>query len=86
VVVGLIRLPWRKALPEERALMVAFFGTLAVASFGGLYLMETGRIFLFLVPAAAALAVRSRDLSLMAAVGCLGVQAILFEIVMFTIW
>lgn len=85
VLAGWVWLPWGESTAETRALAVALGVTLLVVSAGGLYLLETERILLFLVPPAAALAVRGRGVSIPFAVAVTGATALLFEVFLFTL-
>lgn len=60
--------------------------TLCVACFGGLYLMETERILLFLVPPTIGVAARARDFDARFALVVSGLQSVAFEIALYTIW
>lgn len=85
LVAGLARLPGSELSTEARSLAVGFGVTLLVVSAGGLYLLETERIWLFLVPPAAALATRDRGLGLPFALAVTGATALLFETFLFTL-
>lgn len=65
---------------------VAFAAALLTAAFGGLYLMETERILIFLAPPAFVLAARARAFSVPTAVALCGLQAIATEVFLLTLW
>lgn len=89
VVAGLARLgpPIHAPSPPHvtRPLAAAFGLTLLTVSAGGLYLLETERILLFLIPPAVALAVRSRGFQVPLAVAVTGTLTLLFEGLLFTL-
>ena len=73
----------------KRAWNAAFVITLGVMTFGGMYFMETERIWLFAMPWLAAIASSGRtwtsgSLRLLLALGC--VQALAMETLLFTLW
>ncbi len=74
------------ATASQRSLAFAFVATLLVAGFGGLFLMETERILLFLVPPAAALAILPAAARPRALLLYTGAQAIAMEILVRTLW
>jgi hypothetical protein len=67
-------------------LACAAAGSFALACCGGIYLMETDRIFLFFLPVVAALVVRSAGLNLRVTVTLSAVTALVFEVLLFTFW
>ncbi len=76
---GLLREPWT----------LAGLGTLAVMAFGGIYFMETERIWLFAMPWLAAIAVTrgaptAGALRVLLAAGC--AQTLAMEILLYTLW
>ena len=77
---------WRDVGEGERSFALAFTATLLVASFGGLFLMETERILLFLVPAAVALALPVEKGRLRAVILLTGLQVIAMELFILTLW
>jgi hypothetical protein len=86
ILAGWLLLPIRRLGPVERVLAAAFAVTLAAACFSGLYVMETERIFLFLTPPAALLALLPGSFRPRAAALLAGAQAIVMEITLFTLW
>lgn len=70
----------------ERIFGGAFLITLLAACFGGIYLMETERILLFLAPGAILLACAARSFRPRWAVVLSGLQAIALELLLFTLW
>ncbi|MBI4169704.1 MAG: hypothetical protein HY510_07180 [Acidobacteria bacterium] len=64
----------------------AFLLTLFAACFGGIYLMETERVLLFLVPAALLPSCSSPFFRPRWAVVLAGLQAIVLELLVFTLW
>jgi hypothetical protein len=86
VLAGYCLLPFRRLGPAERRLGLAFVTTLAVACCGGLYFMETERIFLFLAPLAVLLAVIPDGFRPRAAAFLAGAQAIVMAVTLNTLW
>ncbi len=86
VIACIVLRSWRDAGEGERSFVLAFAATLLAASFGGLFLMETERILLFLVPAAVALALPAEKGRLRAVIVLTGLQAITMEVLILTLW
>ena len=86
ILAGWLLLPVRRLGPLEKPLAAAFAVTLVVACGAGLYFMETERIFLFLAPQAALLALIPGSFRPRAAGLLAGAQAIVMEISLFTLW
>ena len=87
--VGLVSAAVAGAAPRKSAWSAAFLLTLGVMTFGGIYFMETERIWLYAMPWLAAIAVADRPFSdgslrLLLAVGC--VQTLAMETFLFTLW
>ena len=87
--VGLVSAVIAGAAPRKSAWSAAFLLTLGVMMFGGIYFMETERIWLFAMPWLAAIAVADRPFSdgslrLLLALGC--VQTLAMEMLLFTLW
>ena len=80
------RLPRQGLTPVARVFAGGFFLAFGVACFGGMYLMETERVLLFLVPGATVLAVLSPSFHPGAAVLLVGLQAIAMDLLLFTLW
>ena len=77
----------KSELPQRaRTLALSVALALAVASLGGLYLMETERIFGFFVPALAVLAASARRIDLGEVVGATAALALVLELLLFTLW
>jgi hypothetical protein len=70
----------------EKILGGAFLLTLFTACFGGVYVMETERILLYLVPGAILLACSGRFFRPRWAVVLAGLQALALELLVFTLW
>ncbi len=83
---GLAGLRLRQQGPGVRTLARAGLAALAVACFGGLHLMETERILLYLLPLPAVLAAAGAGLPARATFLALGLQAIAAEALLTTIW
>ena len=86
VVGSWFRLPRQGLTPVARVFAGGFFLAFGVACFGGIYLMETERVLLFLVPGATVLAVLSPGFRPAAAVLLVGLQAIAMDLLLFTLW
>ena len=86
IVAGLFALRGDRLPAPARGAAVAFVLTLAIACFGGLYLMETERTLLFLVAPAAALARLAPGFDARVAVGLCGLQAVICAGLLETIW
>ena len=71
---------------RARTLAYASAVSFALACFGGIYLMETERIFLFFVPIVAALAVRPAEADLRLTITLSAVTALVLEVLLFTYW
>ena len=80
------RLPRQGLTPVARVFAGGVFLAFGVACFGGMYLMETERVLLFLVPGATLLAVLSPGFRPAAAVLLVGLQAIAMDLLLFTLW
>jgi hypothetical protein len=83
---GLAALRLRALAPGLRSLALAGLASFGVACFGGLHLMETERILLYLLPVPAVLAAAAPGLPVAATFFALGLQAIASEALLATIW
>ncbi|MGH9887366.1 MAG: hypothetical protein ACREBE_17690, partial [bacterium] len=87
--VGLVSAALSGAALRKSAWSAAFALTLVVMTFGGIYFMETERIWLYAMPWLAAIAVADRpftdgSLRLLLALGC--AQTLAMETTLFTLW
>jgi uncharacterized membrane protein YqaE (UPF0057 family) len=86
-IVGPLALLRRQDFPGRAGtLVVAAASSFALASFGGIYLMETDRIFLFFLPILAVFVARPEDLSRRSIVTLSAVTALALELALFTFW
>lgn len=83
---GLLGLRARALGPGARTLARAGLAATGVACFGGLHLMETERILLYLLPLPAVLAAAAPGPPARATFLALGLQAIASEALLYTIW
>ena len=86
VVAGWLLLIGHRFAREEAIVEAAFALILAVSVFGGFYLMESERIFLYLAPAAVLVAVLPATFRPRTAVALAGLQAIVMEVFLDTLW
>ncbi len=86
ITAGWCLLPWHAFERVEAIVAGAFALTLAAACFGGIYLMETERILLYLLPGAILAAVLPARFRALPAVALAGLQAIAMELLVFTLW
>jgi len=85
-VAGWLLLIGHRFAREEAIVAAAFVLILAVSVFGGFYLMESERIFLYLAPAAVLAAVLPATFRPRTAVALAGLQAIVMEVFLDTLW
>jgi hypothetical protein len=78
----------RRADVEARPRALGWSAAVAfiVACVGGIYLIETERIFLFFVPVIAVLAARVREAPVRVTVVASAATALAFELALFTLW
>ena len=86
VVAGWLLLIGHRFAREEGIVAAAFAVVLAAGVFGGFYLMESERIFLYLATPAALVAILPASFRPRTAVALAGLQAIVMEVFLDTLW